>query len=223
MLLTLEEFQRAIPCSLQTASRWHPYIEKAMQDWHINTKKRAAGFIAQMAHESAKFTTFEENLSYSANGLARTWPSRYAVDKTAKVKVPNALALKIAYKPEFIANHTYANRFGNGDFLSGDGWRYRGRGPKQITFKANYIECGTALKLDLLNDPGMLMEPRYGAQSAAWYWSSRKCNEWIDLDDFEKCTKLINGGLIGHEDGNQVGLDDRVELWLNCKNVFGVA
>lgn len=198
-MITMEQLALMVPCSIVTASVWHSPLIAAMARWDITTPDRIAGFIAQTSHESNKFTEFEENLNYSPEGLARTWPNRYAINPHAKTKLPNDLALRIGRRPELIANYTYANRMGNGGFETGDGWRYRGRGPKQITGLDNYRECGRALGLPLVFEPDLLLEPDNGAESAAWYWATSGCNQAMDVGDYAEVTRLINGGMIGYE------------------------
>jgi len=122
--------------------------------------------------------------------------------------------LNYARNPEKIGNRVYANRMGNGDEASGDGFRFRGRGLIQITGKDNYTACGKALGKDLIQNPGYLETPDGAAMSAAWFWNSRKLNVPADLGDIVKMTKLINGGTIG--------LADRQDLYENCKVVFGI-
>lgn len=185
-------------------------LNAAMRQRDINTVPRITAFLAQIAHESQDFTRITENLNYSADGLANTWPSRFGVTTTVgkylKVElkggtriVPNAQALALANKPEAIANSVYANRFGNGDEASGDGWRHRGAGLKQLTFKANHEEFGKAVGLELARIPDYLRQPEGAAMSAAWYWHSRGLNELADVGNFKRITEKVNGGLIGYE------------------------
>ena len=99
-----------------------------------------------------------------------------------------------------IANAVYSNRMGNGSIESGEGWKYRGRGLKQLTGKENYTRCGNALKLDLVGSPDLLLQPGPAALSAAWFWSTNGCNAFADKGDIEGLTRKINGGLIGIDD-----------------------
>lgn len=227
MLITIEQFKKSVVCTDFIAATWHPVIEQAMKRWEINNPLRKAGFMAQMSMECYRFTRFVESLNYSVQGLADTWPSRFAVDPKARPRVPNAIARKLgrahskAADQKAIANFVYGSRGGNKPGTD-DGWNYRGRGPKQITFYDNYRECGMALGLDLLKSPDLLLVPAHGAQAAGWYWYSHGCNELMDTGDFRATTKAINGGYIGHEDGNTVGLDDRVEYFEHNKPIFGV-
>jgi putative chitinase len=222
-MMTVEQFAAAVPCSHLTAATWHQHIETAMQTHRIRTLPHAAAFLAQMSHESGCFSRFEENLNYSADGLARTWPNRYAVNPKAAVKVPNSLARSLHRRPQAIANLTYANRGGNGPEASGDGWKYRGRGPKQITLKSNYLAYFAAAGLPTDADPDLLLQEHYGADAAGWFWESNRLGRFVDSGDDAGLSRAINGGLIGHEDGNDVGVDDRVEHLALARRVLGVA
>lgn len=225
MLLTLQQFSAMVPCSVLTAGTWLPHIQAAMDRWGIETPHQTAGFIAQMSHESRRFSSFEENLNYSPQRLMQVWPRRFPTLQSTGY---------YAWNPERLADHVYGGRLGNGVEGVGDGWKFRGRGPKQITGRDNYRECGLALGLPLEDRPDMLIEPQHGAQAAGWFWNSRGCNELMqrasfeaitkaqDNDFFELVTRKINGGLIGHEDGNDTGLDDRVELYKHACQVLGV-
>lgn len=167
-----------------------------LDDYHINTRDRCAAFLAQVGHESADLTRLVENLNYSAERLAVVWPSRYR----GPDKFPNALAFKLEHNPEAIANKTYANRMGNGNEASGDGWRYRGRGAFMTTGKTNYADTGRAIALALNEQPDLLEFPQYALEAAGWYWSRYALNRKIDVGDFKGTTKIINGGQIGAED-----------------------
>jgi putative chitinase len=175
-------------------------LEAAMPAGRIDSPARIAAFLAQIGHESGGLTRLVENLNYSAQGLAATWPNRYAG--------PNALALKLARKPEAIANNCYANRMGNGDEASGDGWRYRGRGLVQVTGRNNYEAAGKALGQPLLEQPELLQLPGPAARSAVWFWKSNGCNELADADKFEAITRKINGGM--HGQAERVALRNRI-------------
>ena len=193
--------------SRELAERWLPHVQTALERFGITTKRQVAGWIAQCAHESAGFKTLTENLNYSADTMAVVWPTRFAVlgpdKKPVKVKgknQPNKFALALHRKPELIANTVYANRMANGNIESGDGWRYRGRGLKQLTGKDNYTRCGQGLGMDLVANPDLLLSPEGASLSAAWFWSVNKCGPIADSGDFVALTKKINGGTIGLED-----------------------
>jgi putative chitinase len=190
-----------------TAEKWVDAVAAACQEFGIKTPQRIAGFLSQCAHESGGFERLQENLNYSADGMAGIWPKRFAVmgpdGKPAKKdgkNQPNKFALALHRKPEMIANVVYSSRMGNGPTESGEGWLYRGRGLKQLTGKDNHRACSAGLGVDLVANPDLLLEPIYAARSAAWFWSTNNCNKFADAGDIEGLTKKINGGLIGIED-----------------------
>ena len=194
------------------AVQWLPHLSHAARRYQIDANpRRLAAWLATIAHESARLTALVENLNYSAMGLAQTWPARYA-DMAGQ---PTATALRIARKPEDIANLTYAGRMGNGSAGSGDGWRYRGRGLIQITGRANYAQSGAELGLDLINKPELLEQPMYAALSAAEWWHRNGCNELADTGDMAAVTRRVNGGL--------TGLDDRLKLYSAALRYLGVS
>jgi len=205
MMVTLDNIISA-GVKPEVAAKWLAPIQVACEKYQINTKQRIAAFLAQCAHESGGFTMLEENLNYKAATLAACWPNRFAVlgpdKKPVKENgknVPTAVANSIAGKPELIANMCYSSRMGNGPAESGEGWKYRGRGLKQLTGKDNYTRCGTGIGADFVNHPELLLEPQYAALSAGWFWSANKLDLFADKEDIEGMTKKINGGLIGIE------------------------
>lgn len=192
----------------ELAEQWLPHVQSALQRFGIESNRQVAAWLAQTAHESGGYTMLTEDLRYRAETLAVCWPNRFAVlgadkkpVKDAKGKnTPTKVAQAIAGKPELIANMVYSNRMGNGTAESGDGWKYRGRGLKQLTGKDNYTRCGAALGLDLVGNPDLLLQPEGAALSAAWFWSINKCGPLADAGDFVGLTKKINGGTIGLPD-----------------------
>ena len=176
---------------LGISEEWLTPLNETFQKYDISTPTRQAFFIGQCAHESGNFKVLEENLHYSAARLMAVWPSRF----------PNiAMANQYANNPEKIANYVYAGRLGNGDEESGDGWRYHGRGLIQLTGKDNYANCGSGLGVDLLSNPNMLIDPKYAALSAGWFWNKKGLNALADAQDLDTMTKRINGGLLGLDD-----------------------
>jgi putative chitinase len=175
---------------------WASALNSAMQAFEINTKMRAASFLAQTAHESGHFGRLVEGLVYSTPArLMAVWPKRFPTEASAAPYVRNEAAL---------ANFVYANRMGNGDVASGDGFRFRGRGLIQTTGRSNYAQAAAALDLDLLSHPELLEQPANAARSAAFYWKSNGLNALADdetgdddLEDFTTITKKINGGTVG--------------------------
>lgn len=184
MILTLNDFSKILPKA--DASQWFQPLSSAMASSGLITPKRIAAFLATVAVESAELSTLTENLSYRAETLLTVWPNRF----------DPAMARRYAGKPEQIANIAYAGRMGNGNAQSGDGWRFRGRGPIQITGRDTYRLCGECLGADLLADPTLLLTPRYGARSAVWFFAVFKswCVEAADRGDMARVTRLVNGG-----------------------------
>lgn len=191
MNLTLGQLQLIMP-HLKDAPRWVEPINDAAAQFGIKTPGEMAMFLAQVAHESAELTRMEENLNYSADALVRVWPKRF----TAEV------AKQYHRNPERIANKVYANRMGNGDEASGEGWKYRGRGPIQITGKDMYRQCGNVIGLNLILAPNLLLDSRqYAMQSAAWFFIEKAAGlECAKAGDLRRNTRLINGGYNGLED-----------------------
>ena len=178
-----------------TANKWTDAIQETCDKFEINTPERQAGFIAQCAHESGMFKFMEENLNYSDKALVSVFGKYFNADT----------ALEYARKPEKIANRVYANRMGNGDELSGDGWKYRGRGLIQLTGKENYTRFGNAIGENIVDTPEIVATPKYACLSAGWFWSANGLNKLADAKDILGMTKRINGGTIG--------LDHRTELY----------
>ena len=156
--------------------------------YEVTTVERVAAFLAQCGHESADFTILQENLNYSAKGLAATWPKRF---------VSEAAAAPYNRNPEKIANKVYADRMGNGPEGSGDGWKYRGRGAIQLTGHDNYKSFATDVGLSI-DDAIVYVESLDGAvESAAWFWWRNNLNQWVDKNDIVTLSKRINGGTLG--------------------------
>ena len=171
--------------------KWLTPLNEAFAKYDISSPARQAFFIGQCAHESGNFKVLEENLHYSAAALMRVWPSRFNASLVAEAYANN---------PEKIANKVYAGRMANGTEESGEGYLYRGRGLFQLTGKENYEHCGSGLGVDLLGHPDWLLDPKYAALSAGWFWNKKGLNALADARDYDTMTKRINGGLIGLDD-----------------------
>jgi putative chitinase len=184
----------AVGAGVATAERWTPTLNAAAEEFEI-INGREIPWIANLAHECAGFTGLVENLNYSAELLMEKWPCTprrpwgFTYDE----------ANRFARKPEAIANRIYANRVGNGNSQSGDGWMFRGRGPIQLTFRDNYQRFGDAIGVDLLADPDQACQATVGSRIAGRYWWGRGCNELADVKDYSGIRRAINGGLNGHD------------------------
>lgn len=189
-ILTKEKLSQLIPGN-QYVDEWYEALSQLLPEYDINTPKRIAAFIAQCAHESAGFKFLKENLNYRAESLVRVWPRYF----------PNIdIARQYAHKQERIANRAYANRMGNGDEESGDGWRFCGRGLIQLTGRNNYEAFSESIETPVEEIPEYLATFEGAAQSACWFWETNHLNKWADTGDIVTLTKKINGGTIGLED-----------------------
>jgi len=169
--------------------KWLAPLEETFAKYDISTPQRQAAFIGQCAHESGNFKTLQENLNYSAEGLMKTWPSRFPTKEIAD---------QYARNPAKIAGKVYNGRLGNTS--EEEAAKYLGRGLIQLTGKENYANCGSGISVDLLSDPALLSDPRYATLSAGWFWNKKSLNALADASDIETMTKRINGGLIGLDD-----------------------
>ena len=188
--------------ALGVDSKWLKPLEDTFAKYDINTVKRQAAFIGQCAHESGNFRTLQENLNYSAEGLMKTWPSRFPTKEIAD---------QYARQPAKIAGKVYNGRLGNSS--EEEAAKYLGRGLIQLTGKENYGNCGSGIGVDLLSNPDLLTTPEYAALSAGWFWNKKGLNSLADSGDIETMTKRINGGLIG--------LDDRKAKIAKAEQVLG--
>ena len=207
MQLSLNDLIQGTGCSNKVAEVWLPYFNSIPKNFGIDTPLRMAAFLAQVGHESGGLSLLEENLNYSAEGLANVWPKRYAkklqnglyAKNSVGRYLPSTLAIKIARKPVLIASNTYADRMGNGSVESQEGWNYRGRGILQITGKSNYAELTLNTGIDFVSNPNLLKEPAYALISACFFWKNNNLNRFADKKDVLSLSKAINGGIIGLE------------------------
>ena len=206
MQITREQLQQIIPKN-PYIDQWCTALNQLLPDYGIDTPQRVAAFLAQCAHESGGFVFLKENLNYRAASLRKVFPKYFPTD---------ALAEEYASKPnkaEAIANRVYANRMGNGDEASGDGYRYCGRGLIQLTGKNNYTAFADSIETTP-EEVSEYLETFEGAvQSACWFWETNNLNQYADNNDILTMTKRINGGTIG--------LADRTNHYHHALEVFG--
>jgi putative chitinase len=192
-VITEQQLVELLPKNRYIA-QWCNALNAILPEYDINTPTRVAAFIAQCAHESGGFQFLQENLNYRAASLRKVFPKYFPTD---------ALAEEYAARPnrqEAIANRIYANRMGNGDEASGDGFRYRGRGLIQLTGKNNYTIFAASIETPLEEIPGYLQTFEGAVQSACWFWDQNNLNREADAKDIKTMTRKINGGFIGLED-----------------------
>jgi putative chitinase len=160
-------------------------LEAARQNSSVTTARRLCHFMGQIFVETGGFASMVENLNYKD-------PQRLDALFKAVRGIDDARGL-IQLGAEAIANRVYANRLGNGNEASGDGWRYRGSGYKQLTGRSNYAEIGKLINLDLEANPELAREPNAAAGVAFAFWDARKCSPLADAGDVEGVTAKING------------------------------
>jgi putative chitinase len=206
MQLSFEQLQQMLPRN-QYQENWFNALSEVLPEYEINNTHRIAMFMAQCAHESGGFTVLKENLKYSWQGLRKVFPKYFPTDDIAK---------QYASRPDreqAIASRTYANRMGNGNEASGEGFKFRGRGLIQLTGKINYTEFAQSIGVEL-DEAVRYVETFEGAvQSACWFWKTRGLNALSDNSDVVTCTKRINGGTNG--------LAERTELFERFIGVLG--
>jgi putative chitinase len=179
-----------------------PLLNKLLKENNIDTLSRVSSFLSQCGHESANFTTFEENLNYSATGLLKTFGKYFSY----------STAVLYERQPYKIASRVYANRMGNGPEESGDGWKYRGRGLIQLTGKNNYQAFANYKGISLDDCVGYLETLQGKIESSIWYWNTRNLNKFSDMEDIKGLTKAINGGYYG--------LSHREKLFVELKRIL---
>jgi putative chitinase len=173
--------------------QWVDALNETFNRFKIDTPIQQAAFIGQCGHECGNFRILEENLNYRAPTLMKLWAKRFPTQEIANSYAGN---------PKKIANMVYANRMGNRDEQSGDGYRFRGRGCIQLTGYANYYHAGQELGIDFVMDPDCVSTPKFAALTAGWFWNTHNCNTLADAKDWVGLTRKINGGTIG--------LDERI-------------
>jgi putative chitinase len=184
---------------------WYQALYQILPQYDINTPKRVAAFLSQCGHESLNFTVLKENLNYNSSGLMRTWRSVFPTEEIAK---------QYQFKPEKIANRAYANRMGNGNEESGDGWKYSGKGIIQLTGHDNYLAFANSIGKDIQEIADYLVTKEGATSSACWFWTRSNLNPLADMDDMISITRRINGGTLG--------LHDRLFLYQKALSILNV-
>jgi len=204
---TKEHLQEIISAD---ADDWYDALVDILPKYGITTERRVAHFLSQCAHESGGFKRLEENLNYSAKALRAVF-GRYFGNP------PKRDADEYHRQPEMIANYVYMDEFRKykmGNTEEGDGWRFRGRGLKQLTGRENYTRFGDSVGMSAEEAAEYVATPAGAVESACWYWDSRNLNAIADGDDVKAMTKKINGGTIG--------LEDRQNRYVHALKVLGM-
>jgi putative chitinase len=210
--LTVAQVVRSSGARAAEAELYLPFLQGTCKAYDITSPRRIAGFLSQIGHESAGFTRLTENLNYSTEALLDLFGRHRITEEQAK---QHGRRGGQAANPEALANILYGGAWGAkhlGNTEPSDGWRFRGRGLKQLTGRDNYRRCGIALAEDFITDPDRLLLPVNAALSAGWFWSINGLNAAADRGDVHSMTKIINGGVNG--------LDKRAALYAQGMEVF---
>lgn len=202
-MITQTQLQAIMPNAGSRAARFLGFLNETMHEFGIESKARMAAFLATVGHESGQLSTLEENLNYSADALMRTWPAHFTLD----------LSTQYARQPEKIANRAYASRGGNGDEASGDGWRYRGAGLIQLTFKDNQGACADHFCIPKADIGNWLRTPEGASRSAGWFWFANKIDRYADIGDFDGVCDTVNRGKKTIAIGDSIGWQDRLAMF----------
>lgn len=205
-MLTLNQLKQMLPKNPYVAD-WHEALTQLLPDYDIDTPRRIAAFVAQCAHESGGFMVLKENLNYKPATLRRIFNKYFQSDAIA------ADYCSRLNKQMHIASRVYANRMGNGNEASQEGWKFCGRGLIQLTGRNNYQAFADSLEMDINDVPEYLMTFEGAAQSACWFWETNNLNRFADKGDIKGLTKAINGGYIG--------LEDRIKHYDHALHVMG--
>lgn len=186
MTLTLNQLKKILPLN-KDVTELCDLLNKYLPLYEINTKDRIVMFMSQCSHESNQFTVMKENLNYSSQGLLKTF-SKYFNEKQAE---------QYARKPEMIANRAYANRMGNSNEASGDGWTFRGKGYIMLTGRSNVTAFATYIKKSV-DETSKYLETKEGALCGGmFWWKENQLNSFSDAQDIIGATKRINDGTNG--------------------------
>ncbi|MBN5012501.1 glycoside hydrolase family 19 protein [Stenotrophomonas maltophilia] len=183
-MLTAQQLAQIMQCPLARAQRWAAPLNAAMKRFGITTPVRAAYFLAQLGHESLNLSRVEESLSYSRERLLEVFGKYVAATEAAS----------FVHQPAKLGNRVYANRNGNGNEASGDGFGYRGRGPMMHTGRGNYRHIGQLIGQPLEDMPSLLIEPEIGAMAAAAFWQDNRLNAFADQRDVLAVSRVVNLG-----------------------------
>jgi putative chitinase len=206
-----EEHLAAMIPTNKNVKPWYDAMVKIFPKYDINTEARIAAFVSQCAHESNDFNSLEENLNYSEDALRRVFGRYFGSGSKRNAK-------EYARNPEKIANYVYMDKYRTksgalGNVEDGDGWKFRGRGLKQLTGRSNYGDFGKSVGMTA-DEAAVYVATEKGAiESACWFWETRKLNAVADSGDIVRMTKVINGG--------DIGLDDRKKRYTNAIKILG--
>lgn len=184
-----------------------------LDKYGVNTPIRIAHFMAQIEHESGLVPKRESLYFTSIDGLRKTFysPFKNKTDSFVKSFLRNS---------EHCANYVYANRGGNGDQSSGDGFKYRGGGLIQNTFKNGYKWLTDKTGIDFLNNPDLILVEANAMICALEFWKENGLNAHADKDDLDAVSDKINIGRLTEKEGDSNGYAHRKACLLKWKTIL---
>lgn len=206
MNITLQQLRCIMPRAGVFAAAYLPWLNAAMAEFGIDTKPRQTAFLAQLAHETGDMCRVTENLNYTSEALLAEFPSHFTRTQADQMGRNGAHPAD----QQAIANQLYANRMGNGDVASGDGWRHRGAGGIQLTGKDNQRACAVYFKVPVDQVGDWLRTPEGVCRSAAWFWWRAGCNALADAGNIDAISDLVNIGRRTAAQGDAIGYADRL-------------
>lgn len=192
---TSSKLEKLIPRNREV-SEWFDSLNTMLPKYQITSLVRVAHFISQCAYESHDFTRLEENLNYSEKALNRVFRRYFG-------EYPKKNAADYARNPEKIANYVYMDKYRKykmGNIYDGDGWKFRGRGIKQLTGRDNYTRFGRTIGMSAEQVVDYIETKNGAIESACWFWDVNRLNSIADTGDVAKVTKVVNGGINGLDD-----------------------
>jgi putative chitinase len=207
--ITLQQLKCIMPRAGVFAVTYLPWLNSAMAEFGIDTKKRQVCYIPQLAHETGDLNRVTENLNYTSDALLATFNTKQVTRFTRELADRYGRNAAHPADQQMIANIAYANRMGNGDVASGDGWRYRGAGGIQLTGKDNQRSCAVYFRIPVDQVGDWLRTPEGAMRSAAWFWWRAGCNELADVGKIDAISDLVNIGHRTAEVGDAIGFADR--------------
>ena len=206
--LRQDQVRRLFP-GCRNVEAWTPALNAALIRFGITTPRQIAGFCAIAAVESGDLTALSENMDYRADRIRQVFPSRVKSDDEAR---------HLAGNPEALAERVYGGRYGNGPEGSGDGWRFRGGGIFQLTFRGNYEKCAAALGMTAEALADAVRTPAGAALSAGWYWADRGLGHHAEVGNFGEVARLVAGAATV---ATTIGIDRRMERWRAACAILG--
>lgn len=220
MNIAPEQLRLIAPQAGATVHQIAEALNPALRKFNIDTRQRVSHFLAQLAHESGGFTRTRESFNYTPDAILRTFNTA----KTTRFTPRQALDYgRIAQHPanqEMIANIAYANRMGNGDVASGEGFKHCGAGWLMITGKRNQLDCADYFDIEQSVAPQWLRTFTGAAMAAGWFWKTNNLNALADLDDVDAVSDVVNIGRRTDRQGDAIGYNERLLLTQLCKKVL---